>query len=51
MIGEDSFPNSTMMGINWVRTKKKYIHIADAPILKYASKRKPCDVETGGNLL
>ena len=46
MEAKNSLPNSTINGIHWVRTKSKYIHMSDGPILKYAASRKPCNLVT-----
>ena len=45
MKAKKSFPNNISQGIEWAR-QKKYIHITDGPILKYAANKEPCDLMT-----
>ncbi|KAK3737548.1 hypothetical protein QZH41_017047, partial [Actinostola sp. cb2023] len=49
MSSRKTFPDNSMMGIEWARTKK-YVHIADGPILKYAVTQKPCNLMTAPGL-
>ncbi|XP_031550867.1 glutamate receptor 2-like isoform X2 [Actinia tenebrosa] len=49
MKNRNTFPNTSINGIEWARTKN-YIHIADGPVLRYAATQPPCNLRTAPGL-